>query len=143
MGQKRWLRKTRRNVWGTIDRLERDTEGERLVTKVWMTWPNGTYESNPRIDCYKKLKIRKKSLHGFPPAQSKMRSRDWRDQEFLKSDGRENGILAAIGNNYAPPGNLGYGERFGGSRRLAQREFSSRRDSPVMVRLLQEIVRAN
>merc|ERR1711964_809652 len=28
-------------------------------------------------------------------------------------------------------------------RRMAQREFSSRRDSPVMVRLLQEIVRAN
>jgi len=30
-----------------------------------------------------------------------------------------------------------------GRRRMAQREFSSRRDSPVMVRLLQEIVRAN
>jgi len=29
------------------------------------------------------------------------------------------------------------------SRRMAQREFSSRRDSPVMARLLQEIVRAN
>jgi len=28
-------------------------------------------------------------------------------------------------------------------RRMAQREFSSRRDSPVMVRLLQQIVRAN
>merc|ERR1711964_790675 len=28
-------------------------------------------------------------------------------------------------------------------RRMAQREFSNRRDSPVMVRLLQEIVRAN
>merc|ERR1711964_586515 len=28
-------------------------------------------------------------------------------------------------------------------RRMAQREFSSRRDSPVMTRLLQEIVRAN
>jgi len=28
-------------------------------------------------------------------------------------------------------------------RRMAQREFSSRRDSPVMVRLLEEIVRAN
>jgi len=31
----------------------------------------------------------------------------------------------------------------GGRRRMAQREFSDKRDSPVMVRLLEEIVEAN
>jgi len=34
-------------------------------------------------------------------------------------------------------------KRLGGRRRMAQREFSDKRDSPVMVRLLEEIVEAN
>merc|ERR1711964_73503 len=50
--------------------------------------------------------------------------------------------MSDVVSNSTPTGGADVSQFMVGRRRMAQREFSSRRDSPVMVKLLQEIIDA-
>merc|ERR1711964_135005 len=80
-----------------------------------------------QITLVKEDAYQRKIFNESKKSKSMIRKEEQREKEFQRKIKEIDPVISGLG----------------GRRRMAQREFSDKRDSPVMVRLLEEIVEAN